>query len=170
VRHRCDVIHRCVVPNEAVDDDYILGYSTDPAAARHDVPAGSREHAFLWHANCHPDGGQVFFPLGGEAFVAPLALTGDDVKPDDFVAFRFDGICGLYIHPGLWHEAVFPKVDAGRFCAGTCRLRHDFCINVCCSPLWWCSRMHPRHGLWRFALCPTLTTDRDTGIPTDGLA
>ena len=72
------------------------------------------ERMMLWHANYHPDGGQLFFPLDGTPFVVPLALPGDDVKPEDFVAFRCDGTRGLYIHPGIWHEGVFP-VRPGRF-------------------------------------------------------
>ena len=69
----------------------------------------------LWHANYHPDGGQLFFPLNGEAFVCPLALPGDDVKPEDFVAFYVDGGKGLYIHPNIWHEAVFPLAGRASF-------------------------------------------------------
>jgi ureidoglycolate hydrolase len=68
----------------------------------------------LWHANYHPDGGQLFYPLDGQPFVVPLALPGDDVRPEDFVAFWFDGSKGLYIHPDIWHEGVFPP-RAGRF-------------------------------------------------------
>lgn len=37
----------------------------------------------------------------------PLALPGDDVTPERFVCFRFDGEKGLYIHPHAWHEGVF---------------------------------------------------------------
>ena len=69
----------------------------------------------LWHANYHPDGGQLFFPLNGEAFVCPLALPGDDVRPGDFVAFHVDGGQGLYIHPNVWHEAVFPLAERAVF-------------------------------------------------------
>ena len=39
----------------------------------------------------------------------PLAKPGDDVKPEDFVCFRFDGAKGLYIHPNVWHEGVFSR-------------------------------------------------------------
>ena len=61
----------------------------------------------LWHANYHPDGGQLFFPLDRRPFLVPLALPGDDVTPQRFVCFRFDGTRGLYIHPNIWHEGVF---------------------------------------------------------------
>ena len=100
--------------NHAVGDEYLLGWSTNPSAAS---PAAdsSPERVLLWHANYHPDGGQLFFPLDGGAFVAPLALPGDDVTPDDFVAFYVDGGRGLYIHPNIWHEGVFPLAERARF-------------------------------------------------------
>ena len=81
-------------------------------------PAGNapnRERVYLHHANYHPDGGQLFFPLDRAPFVAPLAAPGDDARPEDFVTFWFDGSQGLYIHPGVWHEAVFPVSDRQRF-------------------------------------------------------
>ena len=100
--------------NTAVDGRYVLGYSTDPAAARedHDQPP---ERLLLWHANYHPDGGQLFFPLDPGPFVVPLALPGDDVRPADFVCFWCDGSQGLYIHPNIWHEGVFATRGEQRF-------------------------------------------------------
>ena len=68
---------------------------------------GTPKHLLLWHANYHPDGGQLFFPLDRRPFIVPLALPGDDVRPEQFVCFQFDGSCGLYIHPDVWHEGVF---------------------------------------------------------------
>ena len=69
----------------------------------------------LWHANYHPDGGQMFFPLDNRPFYVPLALPSDDVTPDKFVCFSFDGQLGLYIHPNVWHEAVFPVAERASF-------------------------------------------------------
>ena len=63
----------------------------------------------------HPDGGQLFFPLDATPFVVPLALPGDDLKPEQFISFYFDGSCGLYINPDIWHEGVFPLAERGRF-------------------------------------------------------
>lgn len=100
--------------NEAVGGHYVLAYAEEPTAAdeRH-----SRDPAriLLWHANYHPDGGQLFFPLDKRPFVVPLAKPGDDVKPEDFVCFRFDGSKGLYIHPDIWHEGVFSIGGTQRF-------------------------------------------------------
>jgi ureidoglycolate hydrolase-like protein len=100
--------------NDAVGGHYILAYGEEPARAD---PGHDREprRILLWHANYHPDGGQLFFPLERKSFLVPLALPGDDVKPADFVCFRFDGSCGLYIHPNIWHDGVFATGGTQRF-------------------------------------------------------
>lgn len=92
--------------NEAVGGNYILGYATAP---EHADAGHSRDpqRLLLWHCNYHPDGGQLFFPRESGPFLVPLAKPGDDVKPEDFVCFWFDGSQGLYIHPNIWHEGVF---------------------------------------------------------------
>jgi ureidoglycolate hydrolase len=69
----------------------------------------------LWHANYHPDGGQLFFPLDDAPYYVPLARRGDDARPEDFVCFRCDGARGLYVHPGVWHEGVFARRERQRF-------------------------------------------------------
>jgi len=76
---------------------------------------GAPHRMMLWHANYHPDGGQLFFPIDRQPFYAPLALPGDDVRPERFVCFRFDGRHGLYIHPDIWHEGVFGLAGTQRF-------------------------------------------------------
>lgn len=101
--------------NNAVDDSYLLGWCRDPEQASEEVADPERSRLLLWHANYHPDGGQLFFPRDGQPFVAPLALPGDDLSLDKFTAFYFDGSKGLYIHPGVWHEAVFPLGPSGQF-------------------------------------------------------
>ena len=106
--------------NHAVaQNEYLLGWSRNPddvkASPLSSAEAPDRSRILLWHANYHPDGGQLFFPLDGEAFVCPLALPGEDVKPEHFVAFYVDGGKGLYIHPNVWHEAVFPLVERAQF-------------------------------------------------------
>ena len=100
--------------NEAVGGHYILAYAADPVVAdrtHHRDP----ERMLLWHANYHPDGGQLFFPLEPAPFVVPLARPGDDIRPEDFVCFRFDGMHGLYIHPNVWHEGAFAIRGTQRF-------------------------------------------------------
>lgn len=102
--------------NNAVNDEYLLGWSTNPGeAVQGEQPAESPAQVLLWHANYHPDGGQLFFPLDGTPFVTPLALPGDDVTPQKFVNFYFDGTKGLYIHPNVWHEGIFPLAPKARF-------------------------------------------------------
>ncbi|MGF6721798.1 hypothetical protein P3T43_001145 [Paraburkholderia sp. GAS41] len=100
--------------NAAVGGHYILAYAQEPEAAREDS-ALAPERMLLWHANYHPDGGQLFFPLDHQPFYVPLALPGDDITPEKFVCFRFDGRQGLYIHPGIWHEGVFTLRGTQRF-------------------------------------------------------
>ncbi|MBS1683612.1 MAG: ureidoglycolate lyase [Bacteroidetes bacterium] len=102
--------------NNAVKDEYLLGWSVNPGeASRTIVRERPAQRILLWHANYHPDGGQLFYPLNGTPFVTPLALPGDDVTPQQFVNFYFDGSMGLYIHPGVWHEGIFPLEASARF-------------------------------------------------------
>jgi hypothetical protein len=100
--------------NDAVDGNYILAYAQPPESARTDH-ANPPLRMLLWHANYHPDGGQLFFPQQLEPFYVPLALPGDDVTPERFVCFRFGGRQGLYIHPNIWHEGVFALRGTQRF-------------------------------------------------------
>ena len=100
--------------NEAVGGNYILAYATEPERADTDH-ARAPERMLLWHANYHPDGGQLFFPLERGPFFIPLPLPGDDVRPESFICFRFDGTQGLYIHPDVWHDGVFGLRGTQRF-------------------------------------------------------
>ncbi len=100
--------------NDAVGGHYILAYAQLPEHARTDH-THDPHRMMLWHANYHPDGGQLFFPLEARPFMVPLALPGDDITPDKFVCFRFDGRQGLYIHPNIWHEGVFSVSGTQRF-------------------------------------------------------
>ena len=100
--------------NEAVGGHYILGYGKDPTEASENHTSNP-EKLLLWHANYHPDGGQLFFPQVDKPFLVPLAKPGDDVCPEDFVCFRFDGSAGLYIHPNVWHDGVFAVNGEHRF-------------------------------------------------------
>jgi hypothetical protein len=100
--------------NEAVGGHYILGYGVPPEIADENH-LRDPSNAMLWHANYHPDGGQLFFPLDDRPYIVPLALPGDDIRPEDFICFWFDGSQGLYIHPNIWHEGVFPISGSQRF-------------------------------------------------------
>lgn len=101
--------------NDAVSGHYVLGWSVDPQKASAKAASEPRERVLLWHMNYHPDGGQMFFPVDKKPFVVPVALPGDDLKPHDVVAFWCNGTRGLYIHPGIWHEGIFPVTDNQRF-------------------------------------------------------
>lgn len=102
--------------NAAVGGEYVLGWENDPHIAEPaGVRAGPRSQVLLWHMNYHPDGGQLFFPLEKKPFVVPLALPGDDLRPEKVVAFWCDGSTGLYIHPNIWHEGIFPVTAHQKF-------------------------------------------------------
>ncbi len=100
--------------NEAVNSEYVFGWSKNPKDAS-ETSNEKPERVLLWHANYHPDGGQLFFPLDGGAFITALALPGDNVKPQDFKAFLVENGKGLYIHPNVWHEAIVPLTSSAKF-------------------------------------------------------
>lgn len=100
--------------NDAVDGDYVLGWSCNPEDADQQK-AADFERVLLWHMNYHPDGGQLFYPMSGQPFVVPAALPGDDLSLEKIIAFWCDGSQGLYIHPNIWHEGVFPTTRKQSF-------------------------------------------------------
>ena len=101
--------------NHAVGRAYVTGWLADPATADSSRPPDDASRLYTHEANYHPDGGQIFFPRDGAAFVALLARPGDDVRPEDFVAFAFDGSAGVHIDPGVWHQPVFPLAASATF-------------------------------------------------------
>jgi hypothetical protein len=100
--------------NEAVGGHYILGYAADPDQCS-ELSLAQPEKILMWHANYHPDGGQLFFPLENRPFLVPVALPGDDVHPEKFICFLCNGQQGLYIHANIWHEGVFAVSGKQRF-------------------------------------------------------
>jgi len=84
---------------------YVLGFGLIPGSQA--PPGGAIDSICAWYSDYHPDGGQLLFSPS-VPFVANLAPPlGDDVKPEDFTAFYFEGGTGLYMHPGVWHNAVY---------------------------------------------------------------
>jgi ureidoglycolate lyase len=101
--------------NRAVGRSYVTGWFADPATASEHRAATDTSRIYTHEANYHPDGGQIFSPRDRAAFVALLARPGDDVRPDDFVAFHCDGSFGIHIDPGVWHQPVFPLASEAVF-------------------------------------------------------
>ena len=101
--------------NHAVGRSYITGWFTDPATASESRAPTDTSRIFTHEANYHPDGGQIFSPREAAAYVALLAKPGDDITPDDFVAFYCDGSFGLHIDPGVWHQPLFPTGERASF-------------------------------------------------------
>ena len=108
------------------DGKYLLGYSSDQNDSSNNLTTEDPKQIYIWHVNYHPDGGQLFFPKDNKPFISPLALPGDDIQPDNFKAFYFDGSQGLYIHPNIWHEGVFPTKRRATFKGkqGSCTCKH----------------------------------------------
>ncbi|MBY0534403.1 MAG: ureidoglycolate lyase [Chitinophagaceae bacterium] len=100
--------------NEAVGGHYILGYAKLPEACKEDH-SETPQSILLWHANYHPDGGQLFFPLQDQPYLVPVALPGDDIQPENFICFLVPANKGLYIHANIWHEGVFAIKGKQRF-------------------------------------------------------
>ena len=104
-----------IARNHAVNGHYITGWFSDPASAGSDDTSADYSRVLVREANYHPDSGQVFYPLNAEPFIALLALPGDDVKPEDFVAFYCDGSFGIQIFPNIWHQPIFPLTAKASF-------------------------------------------------------
>jgi len=105
--------------NFAVGVSFKVGY---PCARR--TADGSRNYILVREVNYHPDGSQVFFPApGGRPYVFLLARAdvGDDVRPEHFRAFYFDGSVGFHIAPGVWHFVPYiqPPSSSGETAAMT---------------------------------------------------
>ncbi len=94
---------------------YLLGYSSVPEDSKKKLITKDPKQIYIWHVNYHPDGGQLFFPEDNKPFISPLALPGDDIQLNHFKAFYFQGSQGLYIHPNIWHEGVFPTKGRATF-------------------------------------------------------
>jgi len=101
-----------------VKDDLLCINRTVSAVDSLVIPSGrlsteaSRDFVLARLANSHPDGGQVFFPPpGGRPYVMLMAPSnvGDDVRPEHFRAFYFDGDEGFQIAPGTWHNPPYFK-------------------------------------------------------------
>ena len=89
---------------------YLLGLGVLPHQQEQPTKQ-SADHVYAWYSDYHPDGGQMFYSKDSP-FVANLApAIGDTVKPEDFTAFYVEAGKGLYIHPGVWHNAVYVRQE-----------------------------------------------------------
>ena len=100
--------------NAAVGGRYVWGWCDVPGRFATDA-APPHDHVVLWHANHHPDGGQLFFPVDGDPFVAVLAPPAVNVRLEDFVAWVVPAGKGLYVPPRVWHEGIVPLGERARF-------------------------------------------------------
>lgn len=91
---------RIYAENQAVKAKYMTGIIEENST-----------YILTHEANYHPDGGQVFFPKDRAPFIVLLAKPGDNIQPQSFTAFYFDGSFGVQINPGVWHQPPFPAKD-----------------------------------------------------------
>ena len=117
---------------KALDDVDANHYITGRLPA--DMKYDNRTYVLVREANYHPDSGQVFYPRDHDPFVALLALPGDDIKSEDFVAFYFDGSFGVQIHADIWHQQVYPISDRAVF-LGKQGAVHA-CVNIDTADEW----------------------------------
>jgi ureidoglycolate lyase len=73
------------------------------------------EFALILRAHYHPDGGQLLSPVRRRSYIVLLALPGNDVAPEQCVAFWCDGTSSIYIHPNTWHAPPIPLDEKGEF-------------------------------------------------------
>ncbi|KAL3888402.1 hypothetical protein ACJMK2_000770 [Sinanodonta woodiana] len=93
----------CVAINTSVNWGYMV-----TGRLQAGVSPQKRTRVLVREANYHPDGGQAFYPCNNEPFIAVLALPTDDIKPEHFKAFYFDGTFGVNLHPDVWHQPLYP--------------------------------------------------------------
>ena len=117
--------------NEAVGGHYVIGFRELPEQAAAGVALAGDAACCCGIATTIPTAASS----SGRSTASPsscrCAKPGDDLKPEDFVAFWSDGSFGIYIHPGIWHEGVFPvepdrpllRQAGPRPCAGELRSR-----------------------------------------------
>ena len=94
--------------NHAVNGHYVTAWFSDPPSASEQALDVDHSRVLVREANYHPDGGQIFYPRDQQPFIALLALPGDDITPQDFVAFYGDGNFGIHIDANVWHQPLFP--------------------------------------------------------------
>jgi ureidoglycolate lyase/seryl-tRNA synthetase len=102
----------------ATDNNYYLdGMGNLPEDCTHEGSGTSDgKNIYLWMADYHPCGGQLFFPQVPVPFVVNLgkSTTGDDVKPEDMRAFYVPEGKGVYFHPSTWHNGVYTHKTHGK--------------------------------------------------------
>lgn len=101
--------------NHAVNGNYFTGWYYEKIENKSDGNSISLPYVITLEANYHPDGGQLVVPLEQKPFVALLALPGDDVTPESFRAFYFDGSFGIEIATGVWHQPFFSIHESMKF-------------------------------------------------------
>jgi hypothetical protein len=97
----------CLAENTALGNQYIIGRR----------PRNSTNSVLVREVNYHPDGGQIFMPLNGQKskFIVLMAKPTDNIQPDFFKAFLFEGTDGIHINAGTWHKPAYPLLPSMKF-------------------------------------------------------
>ena len=93
--------------NDAVGGHYILAYAAEPAARRPQRTAAIRCAFCSGTPTTIRTAASSSFRSTRSRSWCRWRCPATTCSPQDFVCFRFDGRCGLYIHPDIWHEGVF---------------------------------------------------------------
>jgi len=94
--------HNKSVPN----GEYITG-----VIPKEEESLTSFRSIFTREANYHCCGGQIIYPKKNIPYALLLSKAGDDIEPQNFVSFLFDGSCGFQIYPYVWHQPPYPFTD-----------------------------------------------------------
>eukprot|EP00941_MAST-03F_sp_MAST-3F-sp1_P002829 g2829.t1 len=93
------------------NNSYLNGLGAEPKDAKVEAQGASGDGSaiYLWMSDYHPDGGQLFFPKEKIPFVACLGKStyGDDIQPENMVAFHVPAGKGIYFDPSTWHNGVY---------------------------------------------------------------
>jgi ureidoglycolate hydrolase len=116
----------CRAKNNSVPNgEYITGVMTEEEK----IP--NKRIIYTFEANYHPDGGQIISPTkNNNDFIVLLSKAGDNIKPEDFVAFYCDGTFGIQILPNVWHQPIYPIAQKSNYYNKQCSVHGCVTVNT----------------------------------------
>ena len=98
------------------DDKYC--YSTNTSVKNGEYIIGvkpkteKKNYFYTVEMNYHACGSQVVMNYNNEPFYLLLSKADDTIKPEDCRLFYFNGSKGFNIYPYIWHQPMYPLVEA----------------------------------------------------------